>query len=254
MIQFNFDLEALIGFFMTTLHKLMQFAKQYWDRKTKDLHIIVKGLKNERPWEIDLSRSTPINFVEWHRKLKSGGQLNIEFDYIKDTNRDIKENKLDEEDIKQLHSSIERVKENGERIKQIIKKSVLDKKISQKIKNIQLFVESVVSKHVPSSGAYSQMKGETIDYVILEAWNEKNESFKFSISTSEYNSVSVKTEKSLKCPRSIFLSEFIELVKDKSILEKEIIPIYLMKHLRQERSSTNEIPLDDIYWWWVSIA
>ena len=241
LAQFNFGSEVLIGIGKIILTKLMQHAKkyvkQYWNRKTKDIYIVVKGLKNERPWEIDLSRSTPINFVEWHRKLESGGQLNIEFDYIKDTNRDIKENKLDEEDIKKLHSSIERVKENGDRIN-----------------NFQLFVESVVSKHVPSSGTYPQMKGETIDYVILEAWNEKSDSFKFSISTSEYNSVSVKTEKSLKCPRSICLSEFIELVKDKSILEKEIIPIYLMKHLRQERSSTNEIPLDDIYWWWVSIA
>ena len=52
----------------------------------------------------------------------------------------------------------------------------------------------------------------------------------------------------------VYFDEFMDLVTDKSILENEIIPIYLKYNAIKELNSGKKKIVEDFFHWWISVG
>lgn len=215
--------------------------------KKKDIHICITGYDNDNPFSLNAKKSTPIDFVSWNKKMESGGHIYFIFDYVNEMKKHLNKKNLSENDRKEIYDGIRRVENTGKIMELMIKKALLEKTISCKIQDFPLFVESTINKcflfvrHTKSSSK------------TLEVYNDK-ESFKFEISDEEYDNVFKKSTGKIESSYFIYFNEFMNYVTDKSILEREIIPIYLKINAIKETSERKEIAIKDFYNWWISIG
>lgn len=215
--------------------------------KKKDIHICITGSDNDNPFSLDSKKSTPIDFVSWNIKMESGGHIYFIFDYVSEMKKYLNKKNLSENERKEIYDGIRRVEDTGKIMELMIKKALLEKSISCKIQNFPLFVESTINKcflFIRHTKSYSKT---------LEVYNNK-ESFKFEISDEEYDNVFKKSKGRIEISHFIYFSEFMSYVTDKSILEREIIPIYLKINAIKETSERKEIAIKDFYNWWISIG
>lgn len=213
----------------------------------KDIHISITGFNNDNPFSLDSKKSTPIDFVSWNEKMESGGHIYFVFDYVNEMKKFLNKKNLSENNRKEIYDGIRRVEDVGKIMELMIKKALLEKSISCKIQDFPLFVESVINKcflFARHTKSYSKT---------LEVYNDI-ESFKFEISDDEYDNVLKKSDGKIEISHFIFFDEFMDYVIDKSILEREIIPIYLKINAIKETSEKKEIPIKDFYNWWISIG
>lgn len=213
--------------------------------KKKDIHIYITGFDNDNPFSLDAKKSTPIDFVSWNTKMESGGHIYFIFDYVYKMKKHLNKKSLSENDRKEIYDGIRRVEDTGKIMELMIKKALLEKSISSKIQDFPLFVESTINK------CFLFCRHTNSHSKTLEVYNDK-ESFKFEISDEEYDNVFKKSTGKIEISHFIYLNEFMNYVTDKSILEREIIPIYLKTNAMKETSERKEIAIKDFYNWWIS--
>jgi len=63
-----------------------------------------------------------------------------------------------------------------------------------------------------------------------------------------------KSEGKIKIPYFVYFSEFMNWVTDKSVLENEIIPIYLRINAIKEFHTGDKIQVEDFSYWWISLG
>lgn len=215
--------------------------------KKKNMYIFITGFNNDNPFSINYKKSTPIDFVSWNEKIKSGGKIICVFEYTNEMNNYLKKNKVSEKKRKEIYDGIRRVEDVGKIIELMIKKALLEERISDRIQDFPLFVESAIHK------CFGFIRPQKECTKTLEVYNGNN-SFKFDISEEEYNEVFKKSEGKIGISDFMFFNEFMNLVTDKSILESEIMPTYLKINAIQEVYKGKEIAIEDFNNWWISIG
>ena len=240
--------EFIIPVFNLIKNPIRKKIEAYQNKK-KNIIITITGYEARNSFSIDLRSTTPLDFKVWRGKFKSGGEVVVKFNCIDEMERKIKKSK-DESEIKNLDYIIERFEKSGKVIEVIIKKVLLDKKLLYKVDSFPNFIQSTVMKCLPFD--MSNEKNKTEGFAILEVYNDFNKSFKFRISRTEYDNVCGKSNGAIKGYKLMYFYEFMNLVLDKSIFEREIIPVYLKRIVNQEILKGKEFPIDDFYYWWIS--
>lgn len=216
-------------------------------KSKKDIHICITGFGCDNPFSLDSKKSTPIDFESWKEKIEFGGHIYFIFDYVNEMKKYLNKKNLSENDRKEIYDGIRRVEDAGKIMELMIKKALLEKGISRIIQDFSLFVESAINKcflFVRYTNSHSKT---------LEVYNDI-ESFKFEISDEEYDNVLKKSNGKIEISHFIYFNEFMDYVTDKSIIEREIIPIYLKINAIKETSERKEVVIKDFYNWWISIG
>lgn len=214
-----------------------------------NIYVYITGSQNPHPCSINYKKSSPMDFVTWKEKLEAGGNIIFEFeDYIK-----IKQNCRKKQQSPQQKAASEKVAQyyadHNKIMGLMIKNGLSDKIIASKIQDFSLFVEGTVNicykKHIPNIG-YSKKCLKT-----LVVYDNK-QSFKFDISTDEYDNILKKSKGGIELEREVTFDEFMDYVSDKSILDREIIPSSLVKNVIKEAEDNIKMPICEFAW--ISVA
>lgn len=218
--------------------------------ENNNIYIYIKYANNEG-FNIDFERSTEVDFYDWHSKVKSGGEIIIDNEYINIIENYLNDSKksISEEDRKVFYDGIKNIVKCDEIIKIMIRKALIEDVISNKIKRFSCFVKATADICFPQSYAYNNVREDKPH--VLEVYYG-TESFKFDISDDDYTNVLEKSGGEIEIPHCVFFNEFASWVTDKYILENEIIPIYLKINAIRELDSGNEIPVKDFSHWFIS--
>ena len=218
----------------------------------KNIYIFIK-FDNVEGFRLDLTSSTEVDFCDWYNIIKSGGEIIINNEYVNEIEKYLKENKksISEENRKEFHDGIKYTTECGEIMKIMIRKALLENTISDKIKRFSDFVKVTADRCFLHSRQYNNTSESHLN--MLEVYNGKR-SFKFQISDAEYANVLEKSEGKIKIPYFVYFSEFMNWVTDKSVLENEIIPIYLRINAIKEFHTGDKIQVEDFSYWWISLG
>lgn len=246
MEKISFAMECYNFVFGLVKEPITKIAKKNSNKKN-NIYLFITGYNNENPFSLDLKKSTAVDFSSWEKKMKSGGDIFIEFEYIGEMKKYMKKKGIDEKRRKEYHDGIKRVENTGEIIKLMIKKALLEKAVSGKIREFSVFVEETVNK------CFQFIKPKKNGSKTLEVYNG-SKSFKFEISEDEYTNVLKESEGKIEIGYYIYFNEFMSYVTDKSILESEIIPTYLKQNVIREINEKKEIAIEDFYNWWISVA
>ena len=219
------------------------------NNKKKNIHIVFTTFNSENSISLDFKKSTPIDFMSWKEKIESGGNIVITFEHVNEIKKFLKKKNISEKTCKECYEEIRRVERMGAIMKSMIEKALLAEKVSCRIQEFSIFVESTANKCFPP------LKSNDNDAIILKVYNNTHNSklFSFEISGEEYNNVLEKSEGKIAIPFYVYFSEFMNYLSDKSILEREIIPEYLKSIARDEIATGKEIVIEDFYNWWISI-
>lgn len=217
-----------------------------------NIYIFIKHDKEEG-FNIDLESGTEIDFEDWYNKLKSGGKIVINNKYINEIEKFIQENKktMSEEKRKKLHDAKKSIIRYGEIMELMIQKALFEDIISDKIRSFSDFVKATFYICFEYSKYYSNTS-EKKSHILQVYYGSK--SFKFNISDDEYVNILKESEDRIRIPHFVFFDEFMNWVTDKSILDKEIIPVYLKINAIRELDNGEEIPVEDFSHWWISIG
>ena len=231
--------------------KTIKVVKEYIGKKN-NIYIFIKH-DNEEGFNIDLESGTEIDFEDWYNKLKSGGKIVINNKYINEIEKFIQENKktMSEEKRKKLHDAKKSIIRYGEIMELMIQKALFEDIISDKIRSFSDFVKATFYICFEYSKYYSNTS-EKKSHILEVYYGTK--SFKFNISDDEYVNILKESKDQIRIPHSVSFGEFMSWVTDKSILDKEIIPVYLKINALRELNTGKKIPLEDFSHWCISIG
>ena len=247
----------IISFIMECINFILDLVKNPITKivknnsnKKNNIYVFITGYNNDNPFSIDLKKSTPIDFSSWNRKMKTGGKIILNFEYVDEMKKYLKKKKINEKERKACYERIENIEKVGEIVKLMIEKALTEEVISRRIQEFSVFVEGTLSKCfqfvIPNSPSEEYLR-------TLEVYNG-SKSFKFYISESEYVNVLKLSEGKIEVYMFVYFSEFMNYITDKSILEREIMPTYLKENATREIYGNKEIPTDDFYNWWISLG
>lgn len=246
----SFIMECFSFVFGLVKKPVPMMIKKYVSNKN-NVNIFITGFNDPSPFSLDTKKSSKIDFELWHEKIKSGGVIVIKLGYVNEVKKHLKKKNISEKDRKDIYDGIKRIEKTAKIMDIIIKKSLLEECVSNKIQYFSHFMESVTNK------CFESLRGRTNltqDYTTLVVYSDggKN-SFQFNIAKDEYNNVLAKSNEKIKIPYFIFFNEFMNWVDDKSIMESEIMPTYLKILVIKEVNQKKEVPCADFSNWWISV-
>lgn len=216
-------------------------------KQRKNIYIFVTGYNDDKPFSFDYRRSTPIDFVSWQKKIKSGGKIILVFDYIRDTEKSMKFKGLNVGAEIELSVGLKQINEIGEIIETMLNKALTEMVIWRNVNDFKLLVENIVN----ICFLFARPMKKNLKPVKVYYDNKK---FVFDITEEEYENVLVKTIKDVRTGRALSFRTFMETVNDKTILEREIIPLYLKINALKEQEKGMKIEVEDFFYWNVSLG
>ena len=189
----------------------------------------------------------------WYEKLRRGGDIEVKLEYIDEAKKTLgrlnKSGEKYEEMRKVIHDQMREIEGKGETIKIVIKNSILERCISDNIKNFPDFVIAVIDK------VFRHVRGDsTFERSVKLAVYEKigGDYFSFYIPLDEYNRVSEKIERKIEIAYMVYLDEVLNYFSDSAIMSREIVPEYLIYNALKERKTGHKITLKNISLWFIS--
>lgn len=219
----------------------------------KNIHIYITDSHSENPLTVDLKKTTKISYASWYAKVNSGGDIYVHLEDVRIIKKYIKKNKdIEEKDYKAFIDFITHREHKEELIKTLVTMGLKEENISKNIKNFSQFVNIIVEKCLDHLKLGHHIEDKKT--VLLAVYNEKKPGFKFRISEEEYLDVCKRSEDRIRVPRFYSFNEFMNDVTDKSILEKEVLPMYLISIVMEERNLNKKITVEDLFGqWWISL-
>lgn len=233
-------------------NKIFNFYKKYNAHK-KNIYISIKISQNGN-FAIDLARGSEVDFIDWQNKISSGGEIVVSNSYINAVKRELKDKRRnsDEERRKELYDGIKRVKQLDETLTIMIHKALSEDKIMKHIKSFTTFVNASVE----ICYSYNKLLNEKFrqeNYRVMRVYNANHSfGFKFDIPDDEYTNLLNKSDYEIEF--GILFHEFTCWINDVSIVESQILPIYLKIVTLKELDSGNSIKIENLENWWVSKA
>lgn len=228
-------------------------AKKYFNKyvekrklERNNIYIFIAD-RAEKRFSINYEKSTKIDYNDWSDKINKGGELFVECEWSKEIEKGLSDKNIDEKTSKEIKNAIRILDKHEDRIKSMLMIALSDDIISSKISCFPCVVDAIIDKYF---SAYRENDRED-EKIVLAAYNHKNQHFNFEISKDEYLNVLDKSNGRIKIIHFVDLKEFITMLNDKSILESEIIPSYLMS---TAKTANKGIPIEDFMYWDVSVA
>lgn len=231
--------------------KTIKVVKEYIGKKN-NIYIFIKH-DNEEGFNIDIESGTEIDFDDWYNKLKLGGKIVINNRYINEIEKIMQENKktMSEENRKKFYDAKKSIIRYGEIMELMIQKALFEDIISDKIKSFSDFVKAAFDICFNCTRQHHYTGKDNLHKMDVYM---SSKSFSFNISDDEYVHILKESEDRIRIPHFVFFDEFMNWVTDKSILDKEIIPVYLKIKAIRELDNGEEIPVEDFSHWWISIG
>ena len=246
-------LEKIVEITVDTFRKPLD---KFFERKLKErnnVRLVITGINNEKPFSIDLKNSSRIDFQEWYEKLCRNGDVEVKLEYLDEAKKSLggldRSDDKYEESCKMIYDYMRGIEGKGEVIKIVIKNSVLERCISDNIKNFSAFVIAVIDKvfrHVRGDSTFER----SVKLDVYETFG--GDYFSFYIPLDEYNRVSEKIERKIEIPCMVYLDEVLNYFSDSAIMSREIVPEYLIHNALKERNTGHKITLKNISLWFIS--
>lgn len=236
---------AAIVTIMSGIIYIIRKRKNLWmeiQKKRNTIHIFITG-NYEKPFSINSQKSTTIDFIDWYNKIKKGGEILVKCECVNEMEKYINNENIDEKIYAEIQNTIKVFNRHEEKIKKIIMIALLDKTISSKINCFEDFIKIIITKYFSRN---------ITEGTKLQAYDNKGNFFGFRISDEEYANILEKSGGKIKIRQLMNFGNFIDILKDKSILEYEIIPNYLIYIVK--KGDYNKINVEDLSNWWVSVA
>lgn len=246
----SFIMECFSLFFGLVKKPVSMMIKKYVSNKN-NVNIFITGFNVPSPFSLDTKKSSKIDFGSWHEKIKSGGTIVIKLGYVNEVKKHLKKKNISEKERKVFDDGIRRIEKTAKIMEIMIKKSLLEECISNNIQSFSLFIENVTNK------CFESLRGTSLkqDYTTLAVYSDGGkDSFQFNLAKDEYNNVLDRSNGKIKFQYFIFFNEFMNCVDDKSIMEREIMPIYLKILAIKEENQKKEVPCVNFSNWWISVA
>ena len=166
----------------------------------------------------------------------------------------MQENKktMSAEKRKKFHDAKKNIIRYGEIMELMIQKALFEDIISDKIKSFSDFVKAAFDICFNCTRQHYYTRKDNLHK--LDVYNARSESFSFNISDDEYVNILKESKDAIRIPHGVSFGEFMSWVTDKSILDKEIIPVYLKTNAIRELYTGEEIPVEDFSHWCISIG
>lgn len=224
------------------------FNKYVEKRKLKrnNIYIFIADRAKKR-FSINYEKSTKIDYNDWSDKINKGGELFVECEWSKEIEKGLSNKNIDEKTSKEIKNAIRILDKHEDRIKSMLMIALSDDIISSKISCFPCVVEAIIDKYF---SAYRENDSKD-EKIVLAVYNHKNQHFNFEISKDEYLNVLDKSNGRIKIIHFVSFKEFITMLNDKTILESEIIPSYLMSTVK---TTNRGVPIEDFMYWDVSVA
>lgn len=231
-------------------NKISYFYKKYNEHK-KNIYISI-NLSENGYFAIDLEGSSEVDFIDWQNKISLGGEIVVSNSYINDAKRELKDKeKSDEKRRKELYDGIKSVKKLDEILKKMIYKALSEDKIMNHIKSFTTFVKASVE--ICYSYTHLLHKFRQENYRVMRVYNANHSfGFKFDIPDDEYTNLLNKSDYEIEF--GILFHEFTCWLSDASIVESQILPIYLKIVTLKELDSGSSIKIENLENWWISKA
>ena len=248
-VSYLAELITIIKEIIDVLFRVKKYFNKYVEKrklKRKNIYFFITD-RAEKRFSINYEKSTKIDYNDWSDKINKGGELFVECKWSKEIEKGLSDKNIDEKTSKEIKDSIRILDKHEDRIKSMLMTALSDDIISSKISCFPCVVDAIIDKYF---SAYRENDSED-EKIVLAAYNHKNQHFNFEISKDEYLNVLGKSNGRIKIIHFVDLKEFITMLNDKTILESEIIPSYLMS---TAKTTNREVPIEDFMYWDVSVA
>ena len=248
-ISYLAELITIIKEIIAVLFRVKKYFNKYVEKrklKRNNIYIFIAD-RAEKRFSINYEKSTKIDYNDWSDKINKGGELFVECEWSKEIEKGLSDKNLDEKTSKEIKNAIRILDKHEDRIKSMLMMALSDGIISSKISCFPRVVEAIIDKY------FSAYRGNDSKdkKIVLAVYNHKNQHFNFEISKDEYLNVLDKSNGRIKIIHFVSFKEFITMLNDKTILESEIIPSYLMSTVKTVNS---EVPIEDFMHWDISVA
>lgn len=196
---------------------------------------------------MNYEKSTKIDYNDWSDKINKGGELFVKCEWSMEIEKGFSDKNLDEKTSKEIKNAIKILDKHEDRIKSMLVIVLSDDIISSKISCFSRVVDAIIDKYF---SAYRENDSED-EKIVIAAYNHKKQHFNFEISKDEYLNILDKSNGRIKIIHFVSFKEFITMLNDKTILESEIIPSYLMSNVKTVNSG---LPIEDFLYWDISVA
>jgi len=244
--------------FLSGIITVFLFFKKYLNRgirklrkilRIDDICITMSLDENNGNFILEREKSSSLDYIVWYEKIKKGGKIIVNCKYRSMLEKAIK-------------------KTNNETTKRNCMDGI--KTIDNKIDTMILMFEKILSSEIESykEATFSTLVQGVFDICfnmhqkqyhekILAVYNSVNNSadyFKFSITSEEFNNINKMSEGRIGIRGYLILGEILDYFTDKSIWEYEIIPSYFKQLvISEKRDSIEQMPVENIRNWWVSL-
>lgn len=248
-VSYLAELISIIKEIMDVIFRAKKYFNKYVEKrklKRNNIYIFIAD-RAEKQFSINYKKSTKIDYNDWSDKINKGGELFVECEWSKEIEKGLSDKNIDEKTSKEIKNAIRILDKHEDRIKSMLMITLSNDIISSKISCFPCVVDGIIDKYF---SAYRENDRED-EKIVLAVYNHKNQHFNFEISKDEYLNVLEKSNGRIKIIHFVDLKEFITMLNDKSILESEIIPSYLMS---TAKTANKGIPIEDFMYWDVSVA
>ena len=194
-----------------------------------------------------------MDFIDWQNKISLGGEIVVSNSHINGAKRELKnKKKSDENRRKELYDEIKRMNQLDEILKIMIHKALSEDKIMNHIKSFTTFVKASV-EICYSYNILLNNKFRQENYCAMRVYSaNRSFRFKFDIPNDEYTNILNKSDYNVEF--GILFHEFTCWLNDASIVESQILPIYLKIVTLKELESGSNIKIENLENWWISKA
>lgn len=227
---------------------LTKYIKNYIRKeqlKRNNIYIYI-SYNSENLYSINYKRSTAIDYLDWYKKINEGGKLYVEFEWSKVAEKQLNAKNIDEKTIKTTKSVLRDLDNKANRIKKMIIIALLNDNISSKISCFPNAVEAIINKYL----SVFRSKEKEVETIVLEVYKDQNSNFKFEIPKEEYTKILDISKGRINISYYVQFYEFMNMIEDKTILENEIIPSYLMTNV----GIYHENLIEDFTNWYISLG
>lgn len=248
-ISYLAELITIIKEIIDVLFRVKKYFNKYVEKrklKRNNIYFFITD-RAEKRFSINYEKSTKIDYNDWSDKINKGGELFVECEWSKEIEKGLSDKNLDEKTSKEIKDAIRILDKHEDRIKSMLMTALSDDIISSKISCFPCVVEAIIDKYF---SAYRENDSKD-EKIVLAVYNHKNQHFNFEISKDEYLNVLDKSNGRIKIIHFVSFKEFITMLNDKTILESEIIPSYLMSTVKTVNSG---VPIEDFMNWDISVA
>ena len=234
---------------MPVIFRVKKYFNEYVEKrklKRNNIYIFIAD-RAEKRFSINYEKSTKVDYNDWSDKINKGGELFVECEWSKEIEKGLSDKNIDEKTSKEIKNAIRILDKQEDKRKSMLMIALSDDVISSKISCFPCVVEAIIDKY------FSAYRGNDSkdEKVVLAVYNHKNQHFNFEISKDEYLNVLAKSNGRIKIIHFVSFKEFITMLNDKTILESEIIPSYLMSTVKTVNSG---VPIEDFMHWDISVA